>query len=71
MDVFNTSFDVVFVDSSGWYNLCSDVDVSKYHRFKHESELALSLLDSTSVDGFEKLFMTSVVFAENFDVLLQ
>jgi U3 small nucleolar RNA-associated protein 22 len=70
MDVFNTSFDVVFVDSSGWYNLCSDVDVSKYHRFKHESELALSLLDSTSVDGFEKLFMTSVVFAENFDVLL-
>ncbi|KAJ7384542.1 Nucleolar protein 6 [Desmophyllum pertusum] len=64
---FHAGFDVVFVDPSGYLNLCAGMTVAQYRRLQHEARLCLECLDSSFMDGFEVLFMTSVPFTQAFD----
>ena len=71
LDSFHSSFDVVFVDSSGYLNLCAGVSRERYQWLKHEASLALSYLDDPAINGFEALFMTPLPHLHKFDLLCQ
>jgi len=71
MEKFHEAFDVVFVDSTGYYNLCGDMLSATYHRVQHEASIALKLLEKECTESFETLFMTPVPFIQTFDTLIQ
>ena len=68
---FHSSFDVVFLDSSGYLNLCGCVSRGRFLWLRHEAQLGMALLDDTAVSGFEALFMRPVTFVQKFDALCQ
>lgn len=68
---FHSFFDVVFVDSTGFLNLCTEMTTDRYEWLKHEATLALVFFDDPSINGFEALFMTQVSQLQKFDVLCQ
>ncbi|EDO40309.1 predicted protein [Nematostella vectensis] len=63
----HAAFDVVFVDPSGYLNLCANVSKSTYYRVRHEAKLSFHLLDDRFVDGFYAMFMKPVPFMQKFD----
>ncbi|XP_065909651.1 nucleolar protein 6-like [Dysidea avara] len=69
LEKFHEAFDVVFVDSSGYYNLCGDMLSTTYHQVKREASVALKLLEKECTESFETLFMTPVPFIQAFDTL--
>lgn len=71
LDAFHSSYDVVFLDSSGALNLCADVSKETYRWMQHEASLALELLDDSTSHGFKALFMKSLPIEQKFDVLCQ
>lgn len=71
LDSFHSSFDIVFVDSSGCLNLCAGVSRERYHWLKHEALLALAFLDDPTINGFEALFMVPLPHLHKFDLLCQ
>lgn len=64
---FHTSYDVVFIDPTGYHNLCSDMLESTYCRVKHEAELAIKMMEDKTVDSFDMLFMKKIPFTHTFD----
>ncbi|XP_062516518.1 nucleolar protein 6-like isoform X2 [Corticium candelabrum] len=69
LDDFQQVFEVVFVDTSGFLNLCSGLTKLTYYNVRNEAQVALQLLDSSAVDGFEALFMMQVKFSMKFEQL--
>ncbi|XP_044943841.1 nucleolar protein 6 isoform X1 [Mustela putorius furo] len=67
---FHQAFPVVFLDSSGFLNLCADVTASTYHQVQHEARLSMALLDSRADDGFQLLLMTPKPMIRAFDHVL-
>uniref|UniRef100_G3SVB9 Nucleolar protein 6 n=1 Tax=Loxodonta africana TaxID=9785 RepID=G3SVB9_LOXAF len=67
---FHQAFPVVFLDSSGYLNLCADVTASTYHQVQHEARLSMALLDSKADDGFQLLLMTPKPMIRAFDHIL-
>lgn len=47
------------------------MSTASYKRLQHEAALAIQLIDDSTVNGFEKLFMSPVSFVEKFDMLCQ
>ncbi|XP_002731732.1 nucleolar protein 6, partial [Saccoglossus kowalevskii] len=65
---YHKHYDVIFIDTSGYVNLCADVSRLAYLQVKHEAELSLKYMESISaVDSFQALFMTKVPFTRKFD----
>ncbi|XP_038078124.1 nucleolar protein 6-like [Patiria miniata] len=64
---FHQYFDVVFLDSSGYLNLCTNMTKATFQQVRHEANLAKVYLDAPTLDGFDCLFMTPVPFARKFD----
>ncbi|XP_041464696.1 nucleolar protein 6-like [Lytechinus variegatus] len=69
LEEFHQHFPVVFVDPSGYLNLCANMTRTTYEHLKHEAKLGLGFLDDKRIDGFQCLFMTSVPFIRKFDHL--
>lgn len=67
---FHSAYDVVFVDPSGYLNVCAGMTTAQYRRLQHEARLAVEFLDNRLLDGFEVLFMKPVPFAQKFDQFL-
>ncbi|KAF3821317.1 hypothetical protein GH733_011470 [Mirounga leonina] len=67
---FHQAFPVVFLDSSGYLNLCADVTASTYHQVQHEARLSMALLDGRADDGFQLLLMTPKPMIRAFDHVL-
>lgn len=59
-DEFHKYYDVVFIDPTGYYNICSNVSLDIYKRVKQESELALRLLNDGHSNSFHYLFATKI-----------
>nr|XP_022330549.1 nucleolar protein 6-like isoform X1 [Crassostrea virginica] len=68
--LFYEHFSIVFVDVTGFVNLCSDLSKGLYDRVRQEADLAVHFLEDRSVDSFSALFMTPVEFLRKFDVTL-
>lgn len=64
---FHSSYDVVFIDPTGYHNLCSHMLESTYYRVRHEAELAIRMMEDKTVDSFEMLFMKKIPFTHTFD----
>lgn len=71
LEKFHAAFEVVFVDSTGYYNLCGNMSSAIYHRVKYEAAVGLKLLEKECTESFEDLFMTKMPFVESFDVVCQ
>ncbi|KAM9096445.1 nucleolar protein 6 [Sarcophilus harrisii] len=67
---FHQAFSVVFVDPSGYLNLCADVTVPTYQQVQHEAQLSMAMLDDKTVDGFQMLLMTPKPMIRTFDHVL-
>ena len=61
---------VVFVDQSGYLNLCSNVSEATYLRVKEEAALALQLLDNQLIECFDSLFMKKFSLTKAFDAVI-
>lgn len=68
---FHAHFPVVFIDVSGYNNICANVNIDIYNTVKHESQLAVDYLDNTNINGFIPLFMTPVDSFLKFDHILR
>lgn len=64
-------FDVVFNDSTGWYNVCSNLSLDIYLRTIEESSKALVSLDSKNLNNFRYLFISDMNPYFQFDHLFQ
>lgn len=69
---FTKTFDVTFLDEHG-LNLTSRCSLTNYNNLKHEANLTLQSLESTSIvaDSFESIFMKPVHFEKKYDVYLR
>ncbi|XP_063215602.1 nucleolar protein 6 isoform X2 [Bacillus rossius redtenbacheri] len=67
LSTFHQHFDVVFVDVTGYCNVCADMSLATYLRVKRESELAVKCLDTPDINSFHVLFMTTMPFYRQFD----
>ncbi|KAJ8304133.1 hypothetical protein KUTeg_017716 [Tegillarca granosa] len=67
-------FEVVFMDVTGYVNLCSNMTKSLFYRVgtqvQDEARLAVSILENQNVDGFTAMFMTPVTFVRKFDCFI-
>ncbi|CAH1797578.1 unnamed protein product [Owenia fusiformis] len=61
---------VVFVDPSGYLNICADMTPDTLKRVQHEAKLSLQHMEETTIDAFEILFMQRVPFTRTFDTLI-
>uniref|UniRef100_A0A182UAY7 Nucleolar protein 6 n=1 Tax=Anopheles melas TaxID=34690 RepID=A0A182UAY7_9DIPT len=52
-------YDVVFIDPLGTLNLAANLPVDLYRRVRHESALAIRLLDNRQINSFLALFLAS------------
>lgn len=59
-EIFHQYFDVVFIDSTGYYNICANLSLDVYRRVRHESSVALKLLNNEHVNSFRFLFATKM-----------
>ncbi|XP_013410468.1 nucleolar protein 6 [Lingula anatina] len=66
---FHESFEVVFVDPTGYINITAEMSRQMFNRVKHEAGLAIQVLENSAVDSFEVLFMTPAPFIRKFDNL--
>ncbi|KAI8481867.1 Nucleolar protein 6 [Branchiostoma belcheri] len=64
---FHQAYQVVFVDPTGYLNMCADMSTATYARVCHEARLSMAMLEDKSLDGFQVLFMQSVPFVHKFD----
>uniref|UniRef100_A0A1B0CTL3 Nucleolar protein 6 n=1 Tax=Lutzomyia longipalpis TaxID=7200 RepID=A0A1B0CTL3_LUTLO len=70
LEDFHKYFRVVFVDSSGFLNLCATLSEDLYKRIRLEAKIALNLLDNSSVNSFHCLFMASIPLCLQYDHFL-
>ncbi|XP_048484524.1 nucleolar protein 6 [Plutella xylostella] len=71
LEEFLGHFPVVFLDATGYYNICWQMHRGTYQALKRESALAVEMLDNTSINSFIPLFMTPVTPLVQFDNILK
>lgn len=67
---FHKHYDIVFVDSTGYTNICANVSMDLYHRILAESKSAIECLDDNQINSFQCLFMTSIPSLLQYDHIL-
>ena len=67
MKSFHKMYPVVFVDTSGYLNLCANVDKISYQMVRNEAKICMELLDNGTADSFDCLFMKKLNFFEATD----
>ncbi|CAK1542398.1 unnamed protein product [Leptosia nina] len=71
MDEFLESFPVVFLDKTGYYNICWQMCKGTYNALRRESELAVEMLDNPKLNSFLQLFMVPVSNLTQFDHIIR
>uniref|UniRef100_UPI00358F8AAB nucleolar protein 6 n=1 Tax=Myxine glutinosa TaxID=7769 RepID=UPI00358F8AAB len=64
---FHTVYDVVFVDPTGYVNLCADMTAATYQRVSREAQHALSVIKDSLVNPLQTLLLSSCPFVLSFD----
>ena len=54
---YHKHYEVVFIDSSGYLNVCSKLDKTVFNKVKHEANVCLNFINSEPSDCLEKLFI--------------
>ena len=68
---FHKHYEVVFVDPSGYLNICAKMSKSIFSRVKHEASVSLGLLNSENFNSFDALFIHSHSVEIFFDALVK
>ncbi|XP_066143685.1 nucleolar protein 6 isoform X2 [Euwallacea fornicatus] len=66
---FKGSFNVVFLDKTGCYNLTAFLNVAVFKKVKFECSLALKLLGENQLESFHSLFLTKLPFVLQYDLV--
>ncbi|XP_071110262.1 nucleolar protein 6-like [Haliotis cracherodii] len=67
LHTFQEHCDIVFLDPSGYLNLCCNITHAVYRRVRHEADLAIKCLEGTEANTFETLLLKPVSFIRKFD----
>lgn len=70
-EIFHQYFDVVFIDSTGYYNICANLSLDVYRRVQHESSVALKVLNDEHVNSFRYLFATKMPLYTQVDHIIR
>ncbi|XP_063539795.1 nucleolar protein 6 isoform X2 [Cydia strobilella] len=65
------NFPVVFLDITGYYNICWQMSTGTYEALRREASLAVDMLDDGSANSFIPLFMTPVTPLLQYDYILR
>ncbi|XP_022126367.2 nucleolar protein 6 [Pieris rapae] len=68
---FLEHFPVVFLDKTGYYNICWQMCNGTYNALRRESELAVDMLDSEKINSFIPLFMVPISNLTQFDYIVR
>lgn len=68
---FHKYFDVVFVDPTGYYNICARLSLDVYLRVCNESVVALELLNDEQTNSFRYLFASKIPLYLQIDHIVQ
>ncbi|XP_045501152.1 nucleolar protein 6 [Colias croceus] len=71
IDEFLQYFPVVFLDKTGYYNICWQMCKGTYNALRRESAMAVDMLDHPKINSFIPLFMTPVVPLTQFDHIIR
>lgn len=70
-EIFHQYYDVVFIDPTGYYNICSNLSLDIYHRIRNDSKMALQLLNNEQVNSFRYLFAIKLPLFTQYDHIVQ
>lgn len=71
LEQFHNHFTVVFIDATGFYNICSQLNEDVYRRVKMEAKLAVDMLNDMKLNSFQYLFMTKAPLYTQMDNILK
>jgi len=63
---FHAVYDVVFVDPTGYLNLCYNMRMSTFHQLQFQAKLAIESFQDMNINNFDALFMKPSKFEEIF-----
>ncbi|CAH1396710.1 unnamed protein product [Nezara viridula] len=69
-DIFHLHYDVVFIDTSGFFNIASRLNKYLYLKVKEEAAAAMKHLDNYEINNFKVLFMTKMPFLQQYDTVI-
>lgn len=69
-DIFHLHYDVVFIDTSGFFNIASRINKYAYLKVKEEAAAAIKHLDDYEINNFKVLFMTRMPFLRQYDTVI-
>ncbi|KAK9869244.1 hypothetical protein WA026_002994 [Henosepilachna vigintioctopunctata] len=67
---FNSAFDVVIIDRTGYYNVAAFLNASVYFKMRYECQLAFSILDQDTLNSFSNLFLVNIPFHLQYDGII-
>jgi hypothetical protein len=68
---FHKCYQVVFLDRSGFLNVCSNMSECTFLKVKNEANMAIKFLNDQLVDSFDVLFMKKMHFINSYDTVLR
>ncbi|XP_013102162.2 nucleolar protein 6 [Stomoxys calcitrans] len=71
MEQFHDHYSVVFIDVTGFLNICYNLSEDIYQRIKLESQLAVDMLNDMKLNSFQFLFMTKMPLYSQMDHVLK
>ncbi|XP_037956173.1 nucleolar protein 6 isoform X2 [Teleopsis dalmanni] len=71
LEQFHTYYDVVFVDATGFYNICANLSLEMYKHVRSEAKLAVDMLNDMRLNSFHFIFMTKSPIYTQFDHILK
>ncbi|XP_050665093.1 nucleolar protein 6 [Leptidea sinapis] len=71
LEEFAGTFPVVFLDKTGFYNICWNMDKGTYNSLRRESSLAVDMLDNPKLNSFIPLFMVTLDPLMQFEYILR
>lgn len=72
LEEFHKYFDVIFLDSSGFFNITYNLDIEVYKRIRYESQNAIKFLNNykEGSNAFNWLFMTKMPYYQQYDHII-
>ncbi|XP_055379758.1 nucleolar protein 6 [Condylostylus longicornis] len=67
IDQMHQYFDLVFIDCTGFLNVCANMSLDIYLRIKYEANRVIDLLNDNKINSFQELFMTKIPHHIQFD----
>ncbi len=71
MNDYHANYDIVFIDSSGYLNICSKLDKTTFEKVKNEARICVNFLKMQPFDCLDKLFIKNYSFEMCYDSLIK